>query len=144
VTIVDTNVVSEGMKPVSAQPVVAWMIAQPPSDLFTTVVTQAEIFSGIEMLPAGKRKHTLSAAAERLFGEYFGGRILAFDQDAAREFAKVFAIRKAGGHPISELDAMIAAIARVHRATLATRNTGDFEHCGIRLVDPWAFAADVD
>jgi toxin FitB len=137
VIILDTNVVSEGMKPVSAQSVLAWMVAQSRLDLFTTVITQAEILSGIELLPEGKRKDGLSAAAERLFGEQFRSSILTFDDQAAREFAKVFAIRKSAGRPISEFDAMIAAIARVHRATLATRNIGDFEHCGIRLIDPW-------
>lgn len=141
--ILDTNVVSEGMKPIAAQSVMAWMAAQPRLDLFTTVITQAEILSGIEALPVGRRKHSLSAAAERLFDEHFRGSILTFDDHAAREFAKVFAIRKAAGKPISEFDGMIAAIARVHRATLATRNTGDFEHCGIRLVNPWTAGADV-
>ena len=141
--ILDTNVVSEGMKPVSAQSVLAWMAAQPRLDLFTTAITQAEILSGIELLPGGKRKDSLAAAAERLFDEHFRGSILTFDDHAAREFAKVSAIRKSAGRPISEFDAMIAAIARVHRAALATRNTGDFEHCGIRLVDPWTARADV-
>lgn len=125
------------MKPVSAQAVLDWMGAQPRLDLFTTVVTQAEILSGIEVLPAGKRKHGLLAAAEKLFDEQFRGSILAFDDHAARAFAKIFALRKSAGRPISEFDAMIAAIARVHGATLATRNTGDFEHCGIHLVNPW-------
>lgn len=135
--IFDTNVLWEGMKPAPARSVLAWMAAQPRPDLFTSAITQAEILSGIEMLPSGRRKDGLSAAAERLFEEHFRDRILAFDDRAAREFSKIFAIRKAAGRPISQFDAMIAAIARVHRAALATRNTGDFEHCGIRLVDPW-------
>jgi toxin FitB len=143
VIILDTNVVSEGMKPVSAQSVLAWMSAQPRSDLFTTAITQAEILSAIEMLPAGRRKDSLAVAAERLFDEQLRASILTFDDYAAREFAKIFATRKLAGRPISEFDAMIAAIARVHRAALATRNTGDFEHCGIRLVDPWTARADV-
>ena len=88
-------------------------------------------------MPAGKKKQHLHKEVEGIFSEDLQGQVLAFDQDAAREFAKISAIRKSSGRPISQFDAMIAAIARVHRATLATRNTGDFEHCGIRLVDPW-------
>jgi hypothetical protein len=74
---------------------------------------------------------------EEIFGLDFQGRILPFDQDSARQYARIHLSRKTAGRPISQFDAMIAAIARVHRATLATRNTGDFEHCGIRLVNPW-------
>jgi toxin FitB len=94
---------------------------------------------GVEVLASGKCKQSLSALTEKLFGEEgFQGRILTFDQKSAQEFASILASRKAAGRPMSQFDAMIAAIVRAHRAALATRNTGDFEHCGIRLVNPWA------
>jgi toxin FitB len=77
-----------------------------------------------------------------MFDEDLQGPVLAFDQDA-REFGKISATRKSPGRPISQFDAMIAAVAHVHRAALATPHTGDFEHCGIRLIDPWKLGTDV-
>jgi toxin FitB len=135
--VLDTNALSDGMKPSPSEKVMRWLALEEPSSIFVTTITQAEILAGIEALPAGKRRQSLSAAARRLFDEYFHGRILAFDPEAARQFATISAIRKAAGRPISQFDAMIAAIVRVHRATLATRNVRDFEQCGIRLVNPW-------
>ena len=80
----------------------------------------------------------LSAAIEKVFTEEFRERILPFDQDAARLFAKIVAGRDALGRPISQSDAMIAAVARSRRAAVATRNTSDFEHCGVRIINPWS------
>ena len=88
-------------------------------------------------MASGKRRDRLSNIAEQIFGRHFEGRILAFDPESARQFAKLVAGRKGIGRPISELDAMIASITLVHGAVLATRNTKDFEHCGIRLINPW-------
>lgn len=136
-TILDTNAVSEAMKPAPSDIVLRWLASQDPLGVFVTVITQAEILYGIEILPAGKRKQKLSAAANKLFYQHFRNRILPFDHESAREFANIVASRKAAGRPISQFDAMIAAIARSHGAAVATRNTGDFEHCGIRLINPW-------
>jgi len=72
-----------------------------------------------------------------MFAEEFQGRILLFDEDAARAFAKIAAAREAAGLPISQSDAMIAAIARSRRAAVATRNTTGFERCGIQTINPW-------
>lgn len=96
------------------------------------------MFYGLETLPAGKRRSMLQIAIENMFEEEFPGRVLAFDEDAARVFGKIVAGREAVGRPISQFDAMIAAIARSRGAGLATRNTADFENCGLRIVDPWA------
>ena len=106
--------------------------------MFITTITQSEVLYGIELLPAGKRRKRLSAVIEKLFAEDFLGRILSFDEDSARVFAKIVAVREAAGRPISQFDAMIAAIARSRGASVATRNTNDFEHCGIRVINPWA------
>jgi predicted nucleic acid-binding protein len=138
VIVLDTNVLSEIFKPSPSVGVLRWLIAQEPLTVFTTTITQAEIFYGIEALPAGKRRAQLAAAAEKMFAEEFQDRILPFDEAAARAFAKIMAGRKAAGLPISQLDGMIAAIARSRRGTVATRNTGDFERCGIGIVNPWA------
>jgi predicted nucleic acid-binding protein len=137
VIILDTNAVSEVLKPVPSNIVLRWMASQEPSSVFTTAITQAEILYGIEALPSGRRRQGLSTVVEEIFVQDFQGRILPFDQEAARQYATIVASRKEAGRPIAQFDAMIAAIARAHRAAVATRNTGDFEHCGIRLINPW-------
>jgi len=136
--ILDTNVLSELMRPDPSPHVVAWVGKQPSAQLFTTSITEAEIFYGIELLAKGKRREQLLAAADAMFTEDLAGRIHGFDSDAARVFSKIAAQRRTRGRPISHADAQIAAIARVRRATLATRNLADFQHCGIDVVDPWA------
>jgi predicted nucleic acid-binding protein len=105
--------------------------------VFTTAVTQAEILYGMELLPAGKRRGRLSAAIETMFAEEFEGRVLPFDEEAARVYSKIVTAREAIGRPFSQFDAMIGAITRSRGAARATRNTADFEHCSVRLVDPW-------
>jgi predicted nucleic acid-binding protein len=138
ITILDTNVISEPMHPSPSATVLAWWAQQQPGALFITTVTVAEILYGIELLPHGKRRAALLAGAERMFGKVLAGRILPFDEDAARAFPEVAVRRRAQGKPIADLDAQIAAIARSRDAVLATRNASDFEGCGVRLVNPWA------
>lgn len=136
--VLDTNVLSEALKPRPSATVLRWLGAQASPAVFTTTITLAEILYGIEALPRGIRRAQLFDAVEKMFAEQFEGRILPFDEDAARQYAVIVASRHAIGRPISQFDAMIAAIARSHRAAVATRNTGDFEHCDIAVVDPWA------
>ncbi len=102
-----------------------------------TTITVAEILFGIDLLPKGKRRDKMLAEANATFAEDFAGRILPFDETAARAFPEVAAARRAQGRPISDLDAQIAAIARSRDAVLATRNIADFEGCGLHLVNPW-------
>jgi predicted nucleic acid-binding protein len=109
--------------------------------LFVTTITVAEILFGIELLPRGKRRDQMLTQAEAAFAEDFAGRVLPFDEDAARAFPEISVRRRAQGRPIADFDAQIAAIARSRDATLATRNTADFEGCGIRLVNPWQLGA---
>jgi len=138
VTILDTNVVSEVMATSPSHAVLAWLAKGRTADeFFITTITVAEILYGIELLPMGKRRDKLSADAEGMFEEDYEARILAFDEPSARAFATLAAARRNMGRPIAQLEAQIAAIASVHDATLATRNTADFEGCGIRLVNPW-------
>ncbi|MBZ5658401.1 MAG: type II toxin-antitoxin system VapC family toxin [Acidobacteriia bacterium] len=138
--IVDTNVLSELMRPKPSPRVAAWVAKQPAAELFTTSITEAEIFFGIELLGKGKRREGLLAAAEAMFAEDLAGRIFGFEGDAARVFSTIAAHRRALGKPISHADAQIAAIARVRRAKLATRNVADFADCGLDVIDPWAGA----
>ena len=135
--VLDTNALSETLKPSPSEIVLSWFAAQEPREVFITTITQAEVLYGIESLPESKRKRHLSASVERVFVEGFPGRILAFQEEAARFYAKIVTQRDAVGRPISELDAMIAAIARSQNAALATRNTRDFEGCGVRVINPW-------
>ena len=135
--ILDTNVLSELMRPKPSARVVAWIGQQPVADLYTSVITEAEIFYGIELLAKGKRRDALLAAAEAMFTQDFAGRVLAFESDSARHFAAIAALRRAVGRPISHADGQIAAIARAHGATLATGNSSDFEDSGISVIDPW-------
>lgn len=115
-----------------------WLAAQAASEVFTTSITLAEILYGIEALPAGKRRMRLLGAVEKMFAEQFAGRILPFDEESALLFARIVSSRDSAGHRISQFDAMIAAIARSHRASVATRNTSDFVDCGITVIDPWS------
>lgn len=135
--VLDTNVLSEVTRLSPAPGVIQWLASQEPLNVFISAVTQAEILYGIEALPAGKRRRHLAETAERVFVEGFRGRILPFDEDAARIFPKIVVSREALGRPISQIDAMIAAVARSRRAALATRNTRDFEGCEVRLINPW-------
>src|SRR5579864_8037623 len=97
--------------------VFAWVASYPPADLFTTTITMAEVLYGIEHLPHGKRRDELLREAESIFVKDLAGRILTFDERAARMFAVVATGRRAQGRPTQEPDAQIAAIARVHDAT---------------------------
>lgn len=135
--VLDTNVLSETLRPDPDPRVLAWLEAQPASSLFTTTITRGEMLYGVNLLPKGRRRDTLQHVVTAILNENFSGRTLAFDNAAADGYAGIAASRKFGGRPMSQFDAMIAAIAHAHGATLATRNIRDFEDSGINIVDPW-------
>jgi toxin FitB len=135
--ILDTNMLSELMRPGPAPQVMAWFSRQTATELFTTAITEGEILLGIEVLPKGKRREALLGTAETMFGRDLGGRIIGFDSEAARAYAKIVAHRRSLGRPISHADAQIAAIVQLRDAKLATRNVPDFSDCGIQLLNPW-------
>ena len=139
--ILDTNVLSELLRPAPAGQVERWLAAQDGAKVYFTTVGEAELRLGVAMLPAGKRRAAFTAAIEGLLDEDFRDRILPFDRPAARAYATIAAERRAAGRPISQFDCQIAAIARAREATVATRNTSDYEGCGIELIDPWTFGA---
>jgi len=136
--ILDTNVLSETMRPAPAPGVLRWLASLPPSGVFTTTISEAEILFGLALLPRGARRDALTLASKAVFAQDFAERVLPFDRAATEEFADIAAARRQAGRPISHADAQIAAIARSRKAAVATRNIGDFEHCQIRVVDPWA------
>jgi len=125
------------MRQQPASAVLRWMSVQTPENLHITSITIAEVLYGVELLPAGKRQDSLRGGAEKLFQALFADRILSFGRQEAREFSTIAASRRKRGRHIAKLDAQIAAIARAHNATLATRHTNDFDGCGVRLVNPW-------
>ena len=102
-----------------------------------TAVTEAEVLTGIAILPEGRRKRNLADAAKRTFDGLMGGRVLSFDSAAAQAYAEIAAARRAAGRPISQSDGQIAAIARSHSMAIATRNVRDFQDIGIDLINPW-------
>jgi predicted nucleic acid-binding protein len=135
--ILDTNVISEILRPEPDKSVVAWFESQPKSQVFTTAISYAEISYGVSLLPKGSRRQKLLATVEVIFEEDLANRILSFDAGCAAHFGDIAASRRVGGRPISQFDAMIAAIARLHGAKVVTRNTLDFDGCGIDLIDPF-------
>lgn len=135
--ILDTNVISEILRPEPHETVVQWFEEQPRHQLFTTAITQAEILYGITLLPTGSRRQKLLEIAEAIFEEDLSSRVLAFGAEAAGYYAQIAAARRSAGRPISQFDAMIAAIARLHDGKLVTRNVSDFDNCGIDVINPW-------
>ena len=135
--VLDTNVLSETLRPTPSAKVLEWMRAEPASALFTTAITESELLYGIALLPESRRRQSLESVVDLIFAEDLAGRVLPFDSAAAREFVNIAASRRRAGRPISEADARIAAIARSRGAALATRNVGDFAGCRLELIDPW-------
>jgi predicted nucleic acid-binding protein len=137
VIVIDTNVVSELMRPAPAQAVLDWFGRQDPSALHLSAVSEAELRRGVAILPEGRRRDALRAAIGAMVAEDFAGRVLPFDGPAAIAFAAIFAERRASGRPIGFPDCQIAATARARGAAIATRNLIDFEGCGVAVLNPW-------
>jgi len=135
--VLDTSVISELMRREPNPRVMAWMADQPMAGVFTTTLTQAEIFYGLALLAEGRRRDDLLAAARPMFEADLSGRVLPFDTDAALAYPNIATGRRKGGQPISQIGAQIAAIVRSRGARLATRNVADFTDCGITVVNPW-------
>lgn len=136
VIVVDTNVVSELMRPAPDTHVIDWAATTRPDSICTTAVTLAEVRFGIARLPDGRRKALLSSTADDVFGA-FAHRVLSFDAGAADVYADIVVERERAGRPIAGFDAQIAAICRSRRAALATRNTDDFSGLGLTVINPW-------
>ena len=136
--LLDTNVLSELMREQPAAALLAWFAKNAHAAMHTSAVNQAEILTGIALLPAGKRRTALLEAAEQMFEGDFNGRCLNFDSAAAKNYAVIVAARTLQGRPISTEDAQIAAIALAAGLTVVTRNTKDFEAVeDLLLANPW-------
>jgi predicted nucleic acid-binding protein len=135
--LLDTNVLSAMMSADPVPEVAAWVSGQPAELLFTASVCQAEILSGLAIMPDGRRRLALEEAARAMFQEDFEGRVLPFDMEAAVAYADIFAGRRRAGRATATVDLMIASVARCQGARVVTRNVADFDECGVDIVNPW-------
>ena len=135
--VIDTNVVSEAMRPTPSPLVRGWFGAFDVTDFCFTAVGEAELRTGAAFMPNGRRREHLTLRIEVALERLFAGRILPFDTEAAKAFAEIAARRRGAGRPVSEPDCQIAAIARVREMPIVTRNVRDFEECGLEIVNPW-------
>jgi len=142
--LLDTNVLSEFMRPQPSPRLVSWMDELPAGEAYTSAISRAEIELGLALMPGSPRQEALAEAARAMFEEDFAGRCLPFDDGAARHYGRIVSARIRAGRPISLEDAQIAAIALAHRMTLATRNAADFELIvGLDVVNPWGSGASL-
>jgi predicted nucleic acid-binding protein len=137
VIVLDTNVLSELIKPTPNDVVTAWLDRQPRSELASTAISLLEMRTGATILPDGRRRAQLLVLIDQLFAQMFGSDLLPFDGQAALAFSEIVAERRRAGRPIGTMDAMIAAVARTRKAAVATRDVAGFDGCGVPLIDPW-------
>lgn len=135
--LLDTNVLSEIMKPEPSPKVLQWLKVQNARNLYLSSVSIAEIGFGLRILPEGRRRLDLQSRFETFLARGFDQRILDFNESSARLYAEIMGFRKEIGRPMSLPDGQIASISRCHNFSLATRNTDDFESCGITLINPF-------
>ncbi len=135
--LLDTNVVSEPLKPAGDVGVLNWLDAQTIETLYLSAISLAELRFGIAALAPGKRRDTLNASLEQRILPLFAGRILPFDAAASEAYAALRALARAQGKAIAPADGYIAAIATVHGLTVATRDSGPFEAAGLAVINPW-------
>lgn len=134
--LLDTNVISEAMKPEPASAVRAWLNQQAAETLYLSSVTLAELLFGIAALPTGKRKSALGKALDGLMG-LFRDRVLPFDTDAARHYAELAVAAKVAGRGFPTPDGYIAAIAASRGFIVASRDTAACDAAGVAVINPW-------
>jgi predicted nucleic acid-binding protein len=135
--LVDTNVLSEPMKPSGNPAIGRWFNRYDPEQLFLSATSLGEVLAGIEMMPIGRRRETLEFILNDLTGRLFPNRILPYDEQAARIYATVLARARTLGVAIAGPDAQIAAVAVQNELIVATRDVKPFRGIGLRVVDPW-------
>jgi toxin FitB len=136
--LIDTNVVSEWLRPQPDPSVMTWTQAHADDALFLSAVSLAEIWQGIEGRPVGARRQHLAEHVLHLMDTKFADKVLPFDAAAAIAFSRLVVERRRAGHPIGFADAQIAATAKSRGLVLVTRNGRDFEGVGVTILDPWA------
>jgi predicted nucleic acid-binding protein len=144
VILLDTNVVSEPMRPEPDRNVLGWLDAQAAESLYLSTVSLAELLLGIESLPVGKRRKAIAAALDNRIIALFGERIVPFDTRAAETYPRIVIRARRHGHPIAVADAQIAAIAASRQFTMATRDVAPFEAAGIPVINPWTATPEAE
>lgn len=138
--LLDTNIISELLRPSPDPAVETWVGDRRATDLYFPAIGEAELRYGVAVLPAGRRRTALASAINAILQEDFTDRILPFDRKAARDYADIAAMRRAAGRTAPPADSQIAAIARSRGMAIATRNVRDFDNLGIEVIDPWTAA----
>ncbi|MCU0760307.1 MAG: type II toxin-antitoxin system VapC family toxin [Steroidobacteraceae bacterium] len=136
--VLDTNVISEPLRPRPSTTVIDWLDAQPAEALFVTAINVAELWAGVAMLPEGARRSALESSLDEMLAHLFADRRLPFDDRAARAYASIVGRTKAGGRGMPFADGLIAAIALAHDFAVATRDRAPFEMAGVQVIDPWS------
>ncbi len=135
--LLDTNVISEPLRPVPEVRVIQWLDAQPLETLYLAAITVAELRAGVALLPAGKRRAALQDSLENEVLPLFAGRILSFDLACTKAYAELLAKVRMAGSGIQAADAFIAAVALANGFSVATRDTYPFRAAGLSVIDPW-------
>jgi predicted nucleic acid-binding protein len=135
--ILDTNVVSELMQERINPRVLNWLDSQAADQIYLTAVNLSELLTGLELMPHGKRRRTMELILNEIEQKFFAGRILSYDEPAARAHATLYSGARSRGRAISFADGQVASIARVHGFTVATRDTSPFDAAGVAFVNPW-------
>jgi predicted nucleic acid-binding protein len=138
--LLDTNVVSEPLRPKPEARVIEWIDAQALETLYLSAMTVAELRAGVALLPAGKRRNHLHEHLEKRVLPMFAGRVLPFDLACSSAYAQVLAAARKAGSGIQTADACIAAIAFANGFSVATRDTRPFEAAGLSVINPWLAA----
>ena len=136
--LLDTNVISEALRPAPSDRVLRWLDEQDPRTLFLSAVSLAELLAGAAYLPPGRRRSDLERSLAAALRHLFADRILPFDAEAATVFAPLMARARAQGAPIGFADGQIAAVAAARGFAVASRDTAPFAAAGLRLIDPWS------
>ena len=135
--LLNTNVVSEPLRPAPEARVIEWLDAQPLETLYLSAMTVAELRAGVALLPAGRRRDRLHEYLETGVLPSFAGRVLPFDLACTNAYAQVLATARRAGSAIGTADALIAAVASVNGFTVATRDTSPFQAAGLTVINPW-------
>ncbi len=136
--ILDTNVISEPLKPSPDPAVIRWLDLQSPATLYVTTISQAELLAGVSALPAGRRRTELRKVIDKELSFLFADRVLPFGERSAEAYAQLVPAANAAGNPIDFADAAIGAIAIEHNYILTTRNVADFKGTSVKLLNPWS------
>lgn len=139
--VLDTNVISESLRPRCSEAVTAWLDAQAAESLYVTAINAAELWAGIAVMPDGARKAMLESSLDDLLDRLFGTRILVFDHRAARSYAQLMRKTAAAGTPLPLADGLIASIALAHGFAVATRDVAPFRAAGLQVMNPWEFTS---